>query len=498
MSKAARGITPIQLAINRDSRQPLDAQIAAALRELILRGALAAGVRLPSSRTLAQDVQVSRNSVLAAYAQLIAEGYAEARTGSGTRVAAVTPERMLRAKPQKVTSSRVVPRPAAQITDFARTLTRFGSNVSQLNDRIVPFRIATPALDNFPINIWTRLLTRAALASTRRQLDAGDPAGEPRLRRAIAKHIYITRGVRCDAEQIVVTSSAQQAIDIAGRVLVDPGTQVWMEDPGYRGAQSILQALGAQLVPVPVDDDGIDVDAGRRKAPRARLAYLTPAHQYPLGVTMSLARRTEILAWARGADAYLIEDDYDSEFRFRERPIAALRSIDAERVIYIGTFSKSLFPGLRLAYLVLPTALVEPCLAVRWWSDGYSPVVTQHALAQFIEDAHFERHLRRMLVLYRERHDALCEAGARYLTKQLEIVPTAGGMHTVGWLREGHDDVVVARRAAAAGIDVLPVSAFSSRRLRRAGLVLGFAAFSPREIRQAAQALAAVLTTSRS
>ena len=498
MSKAARGITPIQLAINRNSRQPLDAQIAAALRELILRGALAAGARLPSSRTLAQDVQVSRNSVLAAYAQLIAEGYAEALTGSGTRVAAVTPERMLRARPLERTSLRAAPRSDTQITDFARTLRRFSSNVSQLNDRIVPFRIATPALDNFPINIWTRLLNRAATASTRRQMDAGDPAGELRLRRAIATHIYITRGVRCEVEHIVVTSSAQQAIDIAGRVLVEPGTQIWMEDPGYRGAQAILQALGAQLVPVPVDADGIDVDVGRRKAPHARLAYLTPAHQYPLGVTMSLARRTEILAWARAANAYLIEDDYDSEFRFRERPIAALRSIDAERVIYIGTFSKSLFPGLRLAYLVLPAALAAPCLAVRWWSDGFAPVVTQQALAQFIEEAHFERHLRRMLVLYRDRHDALCEAGTRYLAKYLEIVPTAGGMHTVGWLRDGLDDVAVAERAAAAGIDVLPISAFTARRLQRCGLVLGFAAFSPREIRQAAQSLAALLTKYRS
>ncbi len=503
MPKRAAGTTPIELQVDRQAPEALDVQIAGQLRHMIMRGTLGSGARLPSTRALAKELAVARNVVIAACAQLVAEGYLESRVGSGTRVAIARPEGMLRVTPSRGRSSALIaaslpaarqrPVRKAQLSFYAGAVAEFAPYVSLRNDRVLPFKVATPSLDDFPVAIWQKLWRRVNGGLTVKGLDYSSPAGLLALRRAIAAHVRLSRGVHCDPGQVVVFNSAQQSIDAVARSLVRPGDPVWLEDPCYRGALVAFSAAQAKIVPVPVDSDGIDVGAGIRRASEARLAYVTPSHQYPLAVTLSLARRIQLLDWARRRNAYVLEDDYDCEFRFHERPIAALRSLDDQQVIYLGTFSKSLFPGVRLAYLVLPQELVDTVLAVRHWSDGHAPAANQEVLARFLEEGHFERHLRRMLVLYRERHAALLAAAAKHWQGLLQVVPGSGGMHTIGWLSAAANDRQVAIAAAAVDIDVLPISAFRLSRRLPPGLTLGFAPFRAREINAAATRLAQVL-----
>jgi GntR family transcriptional regulator/MocR family aminotransferase len=303
--------------------------------------------------------------------------------------------------------------------------------------------------------------------------------------------------VRCEASQVIVVTGAQQAVDLAARILLDPGDTAWVEDPGYQGARGALIAAGIRLAPVPVDAEGLDVRRGARSAPGARLVYVTPSHQYPLGVTMSLNRRLALLEWASASGAWILEDDYDSEYRYAGRPLAALQGLDtAGRVIYAGTFSKVLFPALRLGYLVVPPELVDAFIAARALADRHSPSVTQAALADFIDGGHFARHVRRTRALYAERQAALVHAARRTLGGLLEVAPAEAGMHLMGWLRAGVDDRAAARAALTRAVDVPPLSAYRARPTRpsdRGGLMLGYAAYAPREIDEACGRLALAL-----
>jgi GntR family transcriptional regulator/MocR family aminotransferase len=314
------------------------------------------------------------------------------------------------------------------------------------------------------------------------------------LREEIAAYLGAARAVECGWEQVIVVSGSQQALDLAARVLLDPGDAAWVEDPGYAGARGALIAAGARIVPVPVDEEGLRVSDGVRRAADARLAYVSPSHQYPLGATMSVSRRLELLAWASRTGAWVLEDDYDSEYRYTGRPLEALQGLDAEgRVIYLGTFSKVLSPALRLGYLVVPPDLVDPFSAARELTDRHSPLVEQAVLARFIAEGHFARHIRRMRTLYAERQDILVEAAAGDLRGLLDVRPAEAGMHLVGWLPDRTDDREAMRRAAARGVEAIALSMYGIEPPARGGLLLGYAAVGEAGIRAGVRRLAAAL-----
>jgi GntR family transcriptional regulator/MocR family aminotransferase len=497
MPKRRAVVTIGTLGLERASRVPLYRQLYEGLREAILSGRLRPGVRLPSTRVLAKDLGASRNTVLAAFGQLLAEGYLEGRVGAGTTVARTLPETLLRARPETAWTARPGRRPRLSRRGALLLGARGGLAGGAITAH--PFRPGLPGLDAFPFELWTRLVARRWRRVPRQLLDYGDPAGYGPLREAIATYLGEARAVRCEASQVIVVTGAQQAVDLAARVLLDPGDTAWVEDPGYQGARGALVAAGIRLAPVPVDAEGLDVGRGARDAPGARLVYVTPSHQYPLGVTMSLQRRLALLEWASASGAWILEDDYDSEYRYAGRPLAALQGLDAAgRVIYAGTFSKVLFPALRLGYLVVPPDLVDAFVAARALADRHSPSVTQAALADFIDGGHFARHVRRTRALYAERQAALVGAARRALGGLLEVAPAEAGMHLMGWLPESVDDRAATRAALAHEVDAPPLSAYRARPARRGergGLMLGYAAYTPREIDEACGRLGAALRT---
>jgi GntR family transcriptional regulator/MocR family aminotransferase len=493
MGKQASAAPLLSVPLDERAAAPMFRQLYEGIRTAILSGRFEAGMRLPASRMLASELGVSRTTVLNGYEQLLAEGYLVGRLGSGTYVAPTLPEELLQAHtlPQAL-------RPPAR---RSRLLSRRGATLAAAPRPIVPragrprpFRPGVPALDAFPSELWLRLTKKYTRRMFAELGDYGDPAGYRPLRQAIAAYLQAARGVCCDADQIIVVSGAQQALDLAARVLLDPGEAAWVEDPSYIGARGALSGTGVQVVGVPVDREGLDVAGAARRHPRARLCYVTPSHQYPLGVTMSLSRRLALLDWARRASAWIVEDDYDSEFRYAGRPLAALQGLDRDRrVLYVGTFSKVLFPALRLGYLVAPPDLVDAFVAARTLADHHSPTLPQAVLAEFIADGHLARHVRRMRTLYAERQTALLAAVRRELDGCLSVAPAEAGLHLVGWLGEGEDDRVASRRAAAHGVETPPLSAYQIERGKRGGLLLGYAASSPREIRDGVRRLALAL-----
>jgi GntR family transcriptional regulator / MocR family aminotransferase len=466
---------PVWISLDASSVDPLHRQLYDKLRSGILAGQLSAGARLPSTRTLAAELGVSRTTVVTAFENLLAEGYLEGRVGSGTYVACSLPEEVLgvMARPDG-------PHPPLSGRGLSRRGTLLATTrTTAVEDTGTPraFRPGVPALDEFPHGVWRRISGSVWRRPSGALLGYGDPAGYWPLRREISAHLATARAVRCDPEQVIVVSGSQQALDLASRVLLDPGDAVWVEDPGYMGARGALSGSGARLVPVPVDEEGLVVAAGIQREPGARLACVTPSHQYPLGVTMSLARRLELLGWAGRSGAWVIEDDYDSEYRYTGRPLEALQGLDAEgRVVYVGTFSKVLFPALRLGYLVVPPDLTDAFTAARELVDRHPPSVEQAVLAEFIASGQFGRHLRRMRSLYAARQEALIEEISQHLSGLLAASPTESGMHLVGWLPAGADDKRASRRAGQQGVEVPPISLYRTHENVRGGLMLGYAA----------------------
>jgi GntR family transcriptional regulator/MocR family aminotransferase len=493
------GSLPIHglLALHPSSSQPLYRQLYESLRAAILAGQLAGGMRLPSTRALAEELGASRSTVINAFDQLLAEGYIYGVHGSGTFVARVLPEELLEAP----RGPGMRPREPAPMG----ALSRRGAALAALPEPPLParpalahsraFDVGLPATDAFPRKLWGQLLARCWRRGASDLLDYQPGAGSMPLREAIAAHVTAARGVRCDAGQVIVTAGSQQALALAAQVLLDPGDAAWIEDPGYMGARAALLAAGARLIPVPIGAEGLDSSAGLARCASPRLVYITPSHQFPLGATMSLARRLALLEWASTASVWLLEDDYDSEFHYAGRPLAALQGLDrAGCVIYIGTFSKVLFPALRLGYLIVPPALVEAFIRARAAADMHSPALDQAALAEFMREGHFARHIRRMRALYAERQAILIDAAARDLAGLLDLQPAATGMHLLGWLPAGVDDRVAAERAGACGVRVLPLSWLRIEPAERGGLLLGYAAANEREIRDGVRRLARALS----
>lgn len=480
------------------SDKPLYQELYTHLQSAILGGRLPSGRKLPSTRALADELLVSRNTVMTAYELLIAEGYLKSVEGSGTFVADVLPEELLTppdprlSSPASAWNNEAAPPHLSQLALAQMTSPQTSSLLPLATEgRLRPFSLGMSALDAFPYQLWSRLVTRQVRHMALGSLVYQDAAGYQPLREAIAAHVTVSRRVRCTSEQIVIVAGAQGAFDLAGRMLVNAGDQIWMEDPGYMGARGALLGTGAEIVPVPVDREGLVVEAGIAEAPHARLVYVTPSHQFPLGVTMSLARRLTLLRWAKRNDAYILEDDYDSEYRFAGRPLATLQGLDeAERVIYIGTFSKVLAPALRIGYLILPLPLVKPFLTVRRLLDFHQPILEQAALADFMAEGHFTRHLRRMRILFAERRAtllaALCEL-------PLEIHASPVGSHCIGWLPKGMDGVQLQQKAAALDLNLWLLSTYSIRPLACEGLLLGYGDHGKADIEEAVQKLATVM-----
>lgn len=491
--RALAGIPLTGLTLDAEQQTPLHRQLCDRLREAILQGQLASGMRLPGTRTLANELGVSRNTVLNAFEQLLAEGYVTGKVGAGTYVACKLPDTMLQVPPPDTVPDLTDPR--------GRNLSQRGAAIASTNicEPYMPnypcaFRPGLPAIDAFPLSTWSRLVNRQWRTPRRELLSYGHAAGYWPLREAIASYLGPARGVRCEPEQVIIVSGSQQALDLSARLLIDPGDRVWMENPGYRGIRSALVAAGATLVPVPVDAAGLDVAAGKAREPHARAAYISPSHQYPTGAVMSLKRRLELLEWAEQTDSWIIEDDYDSEYRYSGRPLSALQGLDrSQRVIYIGTLSKVLLPTLRLGYLVVPPDLVDAFSTARSVADIHSPQLDQAVLADFINEGHFTHHLRRMRTLYAERQAVLLEAVAHELAGLLEVHPNETGMHMVGWLPPGYSDTAVTQQGLARQVFVRPISSDCIEPVARGGLVMGYAAIDEQTIRQGVQRLAQAL-----
>lgn len=477
---------PPCVTFEKASRSPLHVQLYDALREAILDATMPRGARLPSTRALAKRLRVSRSTVVEAFRQLQVEGYVESKVGSGTRVSWALPEEALRAR----ACAREARQVASGTMDKDRSLSRRGQLVASTSAMTSPavgapraFRPGLPAFDEFPFRLWSEITGRMLRRPAASLLSYGPPAGYGPLRRAIAEHLSVSRGVKCEAEQIIVVSGSQQGLALAALMLLDRGEKAWVEDPGYAGAREVLQGGGAEIVPVPVDEEGLDVDSGVGEAPDARLACVTPSHQYPLGSVLSLGRRLKLLEWARSAEAWIVEDDYDSEYRYSGRPLASLQGLDeANRVIYVGTFSKVLFPALRIGYLVAPPDLVDAFVSARLLVDRHSPTLEQAVLADFIVEGHFERHLRRMRLLYAQRQQILVESIGKKLSGVLDVSPAETGLHLVSTLPREANDADVSRRAAAVGVEAPPLSAFSPTSRSAGGLILGYAPFGEPDI----------------
>lgn len=472
------------LNLYREAERPLYWQLYWQMRQLILDGSWPPGSRLPASRQLAHQLGVARVTVIQAFAQLRAEGYVHGRTGAGTYVAETLP-----LPPDKHA--------------FSPQFSTWGQQVLSLemtNDAItrptreplteIDFGFARAFSHSFPYDVWRRLLARYLSTDDIILARYGSVAGFAPLRQAIADYLAQLRGVRCTAEQVVIVSGAQQTIDILSRLLLNPNDTVLVETPGYREAFTLFRTNGARMLALPVDDDGFPVEqipAGCA----ARLLFITPSHQFPRGGTMPLSRRLALLQWARTHDALVIEDDYDGELRYDGRPLSALQGLDEDgRVIYLGTFSKVLFPALRLAYVVLPPSLVTPFVQAKRLVDRGAPTLMQAAVADFLREGYFERHLRHLRQAYGRRREVLVAALAHYLPGRVHHVPVAAGLHIMVYLTGGEEETAVIQQAATHGVRVYPGAPYHVQQPSPPSILLGFSGLHETEIEEGVRRLA--------
>ena len=472
------------IALDHHIKMPMYRQLCDWFRRAIISGQMRRGQRVPSTRSLAAELQISRIPVLNAYEQLLAEGYFETFVGAGTCVAGSIPNEKRR-PPAVGTQGGLKDKVQKR---GPRRKSRRGAALANLPaqswlDNLGAFRVSLPALDHFPIRVWSKLMARHSRRPSKAILAYADAMGYLPFREAIAEYLGTVRGVRCDASQILVTTGSQQALQLSAQVLLDPKDRVCLEEPGYPGARHAFIMAGAQLVPISVDRDGLNVEELIRRARGARAVYVTPSHQYPTGMTMSATRRLLLLNWAAHCGAWIIEDDYDSEYRFGSRPISSLQGLDTdERVIYVGTFSKVLFPALRLGYIVVPKDLVAAFFAARDAADVFSSTFYQSVMTDFIREGRFARHIRRMRMLYMDRREALANALQKQMGGRVEVIGAEAGMHLVALLPLDMDDVAVSSKAAQLGISAIPLSSCYLKSPARGGLILGYGGVNARQI----------------
>jgi GntR family transcriptional regulator/MocR family aminotransferase len=495
MSRRTRHAPALAIALDPAAPDGLHGQIREQIRRAILERRLAPGTTLPSSRLLAAELGCARGTVLTATDQLVAEGYLVARPASGLSVAADLPDEMLVA-PHAPDAPADAPRPQVVLPRRARDMLRDAPAPAAAP---VAFPIGQPDRTAFPFALWAKLLEREWRRPAWCVAGAPHPFGHPDLRRAIAEHLHAARGFACDPRSVVVTSGVRQSVSLMARVALEAGDAAWVEEPGYPGMAEALAAAGVRPVPVAIDEAGFSPERAWAEAPEARMAVVAPSHHFPTGIVLALQRRLALLGWAERQSGWIVEDDFDGEYRYAGRPLAPLRALDrGGRVAYLGSFSKLLFPALRLSFLVLPDALAEAAEAILPRVSVPASLLGQGALARFIADGHFTSHLRRTRLLYAARQECLLAAARRHLDGLLELAPDAGGMHLVATpsRAENFDDRAATAAAAARGVQVAPLSASYAGPARRLGLLLGYAGTPEDDIEPATIRLAASLAAS--
>lgn len=491
------------LRIESDRSEHQYQQLENQLRDAIASGKIAGGSRVPSSRALAKQLGISRNTVLSAYQQLISEGYLQSQHGSGTRVSELPPETFVSVsnatgRPKTRDLQKTKTKRSPLVADFSRRLSANGKRyaeyakwVTSTAGKPVPFRPHIPSLDQFPLATWNRLQNDLARWSTT-TFENADPQGYLPLRQSIAEYMAVSRGVQCTEQQVVITAGAQQGIQLLSQTLLEPGDTVWVEQPGNAPANQILSLMGQRVEGVRVDSQGIEIaDAIERQLKTPKLIYVTPSCQWPLSVTMSLSRRLELIQQAQTSGSWIVEDDYNGEYRFSGRPQPALCSLDQSgQTIYMGTFSKMLFPAIRLGFLVVPEQIAGPLSAARWLMDRFSPPLQQMTLHRFIESGHFLKHVRQMRSLYRDRQGFLADLLEKRFGDAINVVRPDSGMHLVVYGRNKSTEKRLCSAAIAAGVHHHTVQMYASGDADFRGIILGFAPFDASTTRRAVNAWA--------
>lgn len=474
------------LKLDRKNHESLQQQLFQVLRQGVLSSDLPADLKLPSSRQLATSLSIARNTVIAVYDQLIAEGYLISKVGSGTRVSNSVSE---------VQSKQKSKLPGQSPRLSTRGLRMTSTKRSMFTGVQASFQAGLPALDEFPYAKWSRYVARNYRSGAKALFGYDTAGGLPELRSAIAKYVRTQRGVVCDDSQVIVISGSQAALDLSARMLIDPGDDIWIENPCYQGAKGAFLGAGANLCPIPVGSAGLDVEYAAKQYPNARVAFVTPSYQYPLGITMSLDQRLRLLDWAEQTESWIIEDDYDSEFRYRGHSISALQGLDSgERVLYMGTYSKTMFPSIRIAYLIVPFALVNVFQNALRQSGQLSPLPLQAAMADFINEGAYVHHVRRMKGIYSQRQQCFLDMAGKYLKEALRFERADAGMHLIGYFNDQNtDDKAIAERALTQGIVAPSLSSLYLTEQVKRGLYLGYAGTAESAMERGVLQLAATI-----
>ncbi|MEM7461539.1 MAG: PLP-dependent aminotransferase family protein [Pseudomonadota bacterium] len=477
--KSKAGAILSSIRINRDSDRKISVQLYIGLRDVILSGGVHGGERMPASRTLATELGVSRTTVVEALDRLISEGLLESRVGAGTFVSMDLAKVAQKKRPLKKSGQHSA---TPTFSGASLRASKHFASRDRLPSRTQAFITGLPALDEFPMAQWARLSARHWRIERDASLSYGETFGLPRLRSAICAHLNASRGIQCDPEQVLIVGGAQQAFSLIGDLLLEQGDKVWFENPGAIGARNAFISRGASLVPVSIDEQGLSVSDGMAKSPVFKLVFVTPSHQQPLGRVMSFARRLDLLSAAENSNALIVEDDYDGDFFYGNQPQPTLKSIDtSDRVIYVGTFSKSLFPSLRLGFILLPQSLVEMTKIIAESALSGVPTATQSIVADFMDEGHFATHIRSMRALYKQRHNALLDA-SRAISSHIDILPASSGFHTIGLFRQPCDEMEFVNLASQKAIILAPITKYCLSPVALNGFVIGYGATNKTEI----------------
>lgn len=492
MPKIIDEIPLVALKLDYSCKVPLYKQLYDLLRNAILEGKINPGKRLPGTRSLAAELNISRNTVAIAFEQLRIEGYITGKTGSGSFVNELPDKKPIQ---NALSKENVITKGSAKSKKGVKELPVIVLPRLVNDAKVIPFQNGIPAINEFPIKTWIKIINQTSINISNLHLSYGDAAGYKPLREAIAFYLQTYRAVHCTPDQIIIINGSQQGLDLIGRVLLKKGFRVWLEDPGYFGVRASMISVDASIYPCPLDEEGLDLSYSVNHNPKPDLIYTTPSHQFPLGQTMSVARRIQLLNYAKKNRCWIIEDDYDSEFRYIGNPLPSLQGMDQSKsVLYLGTFSKVLVPGLRLGYLVLPDAkMVEAFTSMKYIMDRQSPILEQITLAKYIEEGHFTKHIRKMRMLYKSRQEFLIEEINKKLSGLVSVKPSSSGMHIIVWPSKKISDKKVAAEALKIDLIVNPLSEYSIKFHQKPGLILGYTAFDEQEIKKGVNKLQQVL-----